>query len=113
LGMPGRVLADGKERCLDALRCECGEHCRRITWPRAIIECQYDFALLEEVMSLELLEAESRPTGRVYLHYARHSERVRIALASGNCKRSDRWRACGRRPGGLNGRPPRWRKGGA
>ena len=83
--MPGGVLADWKERRLDALRRERCEHCRRVTRPRAVVECQYDLALFEEVMSFELLKAEPRPTTRVYFDEAGHSERVRIGRTSGRC----------------------------
>ena len=44
------------------VRCE---HCRRVVNPRAIVERQYDFAGLEEVMLLEVFEAEARSTSRI------------------------------------------------
>jgi hypothetical protein len=53
-------------------------HCGRIHRPRAVVESQHDFLVLQEVVSLEVLETETRPARRIDLDHARNAERVRI-----------------------------------
>ena len=47
--------------------------------PRSVIEGEHDFALLQEVVSFELLEAEAGPACRVNLDHSRNTERFRVA----------------------------------
>ena len=50
---------------------------RRIARPRTVVEGQHDFLVAQEVVGLEMLEAEARAAGGVDLHHARDAERVR------------------------------------
>src|SRR5947209_3169000 len=80
-GMPARVFPDREESRLDALSGECREHGRSIARPRAVVERQHDLPRFQEIMRLEMLEAESGSAGGIYLHDARQTKRVRIARA--------------------------------
>src|SRR4051812_1818079 len=73
------MLADGEECGLDALRPECAQHRRRVPRPGTVVKRENDFAIAQEVMLLEMLEAEARPACRVDLHHARNAERGRVA----------------------------------
>src|SRR5207249_1380179 len=77
VGMPERVLADGEERRLDAMRGERAQHRGRGGRPRAVVEREHDLALAEKVVLLEVLEAEARAAGGVDLDHPRSAERAR------------------------------------
>ena len=65
------MLADLEERCLETIVGECPEHGGRVLGPRAVVEGQHHFAGAQEIVLLEMLEAEARPAGRVDLDDAR------------------------------------------
>ena len=58
--MPSRVLADFEEGRFQTFVGQRLEHSRR-TGPRTIVEGQYDFLVVEEIVLLEMLEAELGP----------------------------------------------------
>ena len=86
--MPAGVLADREEHRLGALIGERLEHGRRVARPRAVIESEHDLVVAQEVISLEMLEAEARAAGGVNLHDARNAEGIRVVTFG----RSGRWR---------------------
>ena len=98
-GMPAGMLADREEQRLGALVGQRLEHGRRVARPRAVVEGQHDFFVAQEVIGLEVLEAEAGAAGGVDLHHAGDAERVRIVAF------------CRRRPGQGPGHsaPRRWR----
>ena len=73
----GRVLADDEEGGLHALIGERLQHGRRGR-PRAVVEGEQHFVVAQEVVLLEMLEAEARTAGGVDLDRARNAERIRI-----------------------------------
>ena len=77
-GMIGGVLADREEHRLGAFIGERLEHGGRIGRPRAVVECQHDFLVGQEVELLEMLEAEARSAGGVDFHHAADAQRIRI-----------------------------------
>ncbi len=79
--MPHRVFSDREESCFDALRRECREHGRSIARPRSVVEGQHNLAHFQEIMRLEMLEAEAGSAGGIYFHDAGQSKRVRIPRA--------------------------------
>ena len=66
-GMPHCVLADVKERGFQTLIGQRLEHRRRALPPGAIVEGQDDLLVAQEVVPLEVLEAESGAAGGVDL----------------------------------------------
>jgi hypothetical protein len=73
----GGVLADGKERRLDAFvgqRLEHGGGGR----PGAVVEGQHHLVVAQEVVHLEMLESEAGSAGGVDFDGSGHAERVRI-----------------------------------
>ncbi len=107
VGVIGGVLADRKERRLHTMVGERREDCRCVVQPRAVVKRQHHFAGLEEVMLLEVLEAEARSASSVDLNGARCAERVRIARARGRCGEP----AARARRGSLRHHLRRWRCG--
>ncbi len=73
LGMPHRVLADLKERGFQTIVGERLEHGGGILRPRTVVERQHDLLLVEEVILLEMLEAEAGAAGGVDLDDARQA----------------------------------------
>src|SRR6266545_5101719 len=73
----GGVLADREEDRLGAMCRERGEHSRSIPWPGAIVEGQHDLALAQEVVVLEMLEAEAWAAGGVDFDHAGNAEGIR------------------------------------
>ena len=69
--VPSGVLADLEKRRLQALVGQCLEHGGRVARPRAIVEGQNNFLVAQEVILLEVLEAEAGAAGRVDLDDAR------------------------------------------
>ncbi len=69
-GLPHGVLADREEDRLGAMRREGCKHRRRMARPGAIVECQYHLARLQEVVALEVLEAEAGAAQGVDLDHA-------------------------------------------
>ena len=78
LGMIAGMLADREEHRLGALVGQRLEHALGVARPRAVVEGQHDFLVAQEVIGLEMLEAEAGAAGGVDLHHARDAERVRI-----------------------------------
>ena len=89
----GRMQADREEDRLGAMVRKRGQHGGGVARPRAIVEGQYDFAFAQEVVALEVLEAEARAAGSVDFHHAGDAKRVRIARAVHRGRR--RRRRCG------------------
>jgi hypothetical protein len=77
-GMVGRVLADREEHRLGAFIRERFEHGGRVYRPGTVVEGQHDFLVRQEVELLEMLEAETWPTGSVDFHHPADTERIRI-----------------------------------
>ncbi len=71
--MPDRVFTDLEERGFEAIIGKRLEHSRRVIRLRSVVEGQHDFVGAQEVVLLEMLEAEPRSTGRIDLNNARHS----------------------------------------
>src|SRR5579872_3169933 len=80
---PHGVLADLEEQRPCTIGLECRQHGRRIVWPRAIVEGEHDLAGLQEVVLLEMLEAEARSASGVDLDHAGNAQRVRMTRTSG------------------------------
>ena len=76
--MPAGMLADREKHRLGALIGERLEDAVGIARPRAVVERQHDFMVAQEVVSFEMLEAETGAAGGVDLHHARNAECVRI-----------------------------------
>src|SRR5260370_5514933 len=87
--MPHGMLADREEQGFGALRCQCLEHSRRIAGPWTVVESQHDFAVAQEVVSLELGEAKAWSSGGIDFNGAGNAKRRRIT------------RTCRRRRGGV------------
>src|SRR6185312_4531200 len=74
----------------------------------AVVEGQHNFLVAQEVIGLEVVEAEAGTTGGVDLDGTLHAERVRVAaLGRNGCRRcggsrSSGWRRCG--SGGADSR---------
>lgn len=77
-GMPTGVLADREEHCLGALFSQRLQHRRRVARPRTVVVSQHDFLVAEEVIRLEVFEAEAGSAGGVNLHHARDAKGVRV-----------------------------------
>ena len=88
--MIGRVLADREEHRLGAFVGERLQHGGRVVRPRAVIEGQHHFLVLQEVELLEMLEAEAGSACGVDRDGAGQAQRIRIG-ASG-LLRNDRRR---------------------
>jgi hypothetical protein len=101
-GVPHRVLADLDERGLEAIVGERLEHGRRVLRPGAVVEGQHNFLIAQEIVLLEMLEAEARSAGRVDLDDARQAHAARL-VAQGDI--------VGRAGGAGRGRRP-WRRAG-
>ena len=82
VGMIRRVLADDEKRCLETVVGERLEHLRRRD-PRPVVESEDDFSILQEVVILEMLEAEPGTARRVDLDSARHRKRVGVRAFGG------------------------------
>ena len=80
----GRVLADDEECRLHALLGQCRQNLRRCR-PRAVVEGEQNLLVTQEVVLLEMLEAETGTAGGVDLNSAGDPERVRVlALGAGS-----------------------------
>src|SRR5512143_4236830 len=101
--VPARVFADRKKDRLGALVGKGLEHSRRMTWPGPIVEGEYDLVVTQEIVGLEVFEAEARPSGRVDLDHTSDAECIRI-IACRCCRRRRRGWRC-RRRGGRRVRP--------
>src|SRR5438552_10173518 len=75
---PTRVFADLKECRLGAAVLQRLEHHRRVSRPGAVVECQSDFPIAQEIILLEMLGSERRAACRIDLNDPREPERVRI-----------------------------------
>src|SRR5262245_8715155 len=73
------MQTDGKENGLGAVERQCREYGLSIFRPRSVIEREHDFALLQKVVSLELLETEAGPACRVNLDHSRDTKRFGLA----------------------------------
>ena len=102
-GLIGGVQADREEDRLGAVRLQRREHGRGVLRPGAVVEGQHDLAFAQEVVALEMLEAEAGAAGGVDLDDARHAECIGIARARrGRGRRRRRsGSGCGRRLGGC------------
>src|SRR5262249_26853756 len=78
LRVPTRMLADRKEKRLGALVGQGLEYGRCMSGPRAVVERQDDFMVTQEIVSLEMLEAEAGSARGVDLDNAGNSEGIRI-----------------------------------
>src|SRR5579872_196255 len=72
------MLADREEDAGRALVGQRLEDGGRILRPRTVVKGQHDLLVAQEVELLEMLEAETRPTGGVDLDDAADPERIRI-----------------------------------
>jgi len=127
----GGVQADREEDRLGAVRGERGEHRRGVLRPGAVVEGEHDLAFAQEIMALEVLEAEAGAARGVDFDHPRDTQGIGIAArgrhGGGHRRRRRRlsdygWRghrALGRivrnrhnRPGSaaLGGRCLRWRE---
>jgi hypothetical protein len=79
----GGVFSDREEGCLGALVRQRLEHRGGVVRPRAVVEGQNDFALFQEIVLLEMLEAEARAAGGIDFDRAREPEGIRIAACRG------------------------------
>jgi hypothetical protein len=68
-GLVGGVQADREENRLGAVRGERGEHGGGVLRPRAVVECEHDLAFAQEVVALEVFEAEAGAAGGVDLDH--------------------------------------------
>src|SRR5262249_56329469 len=84
----GRVEADREEDRLGAMGGKSGQHRWGIFWPGIVVEGEYDLALTQEIVLLEVLKPELRAAGRVDLDHARNAQSVGISDA-GRCR--GRW----------------------
>ena len=84
---------------------ERGEHGRGVARPGAIIEGEHDLARPQEIVALEVLEAETGPAGGVDLHHPGDAERIGIAGAGIGDRRSSGRRG---RKSSHGGRRRRW-----
>ncbi len=91
IGTIAGVFADREEQRLGALVAQRLEHTLGIARPRTVVESQHDFFFAQEVVGLEVLEAETGAAGGVDLNHALDAEAVRI-VAFGLC---DGWRGGG------------------
>jgi hypothetical protein len=78
-GLIRGMQADREEDCLGAVRGERGEHCLRILRPGAVVEREHHLAFAQEVMALEVLEAEAGAAGGVDFDHARDAQGIGIA----------------------------------
>ena len=78
----GRVLADDEECRLHALIGERRQNLRGGR-PGAVVEGEQDFLVAQEVVLLEMLEAEAGTTGGVDFDGARYPEGIRIGAFCG------------------------------
>ena len=90
-GMPRRVLADLEECRLQTFVGQRLEDGGRVRRPRTVVEGQNDLLVAEEVVLLEVLEAEARAAGGVDLDDARQTHAARFVA----------WRNVARRRRGL------------
>jgi hypothetical protein len=72
------VEADREKDGFGAVRRERGQDRRRVLWPRPIVESKHNLPFTQEVMRLEMLEAESGATCGVDLDDARYTECIGI-----------------------------------
>ena len=68
---------------------------RSVARPRAVVEGQHHLVFAQEIVGLELLEAEAGPVGGIDLHHAGDAERIRIP--AGQTRRGDDIGTAGRR----------------
>ena len=78
-GLVGGMRADREEDRLGAMRGERGEHCRGVLGPRAVIEGEHDLAFAQEIMALEVLEAEAGAAGGVDFDHPRDAQGIGVA----------------------------------
>ena len=91
LGMPAGVLADREEHGLGALVGQRLEHALGVAGPGAVVEGQHDLVVAQEVIGLEVLEAEAGRAGGVDFHHALDAEGFRIvAFLFGQCRERGR-----------------------
>ena len=72
-GLIGRVGADREKDRLGAVGGERGQDRRGVLGPGAVIEGQHDLAGAQEIMALEVLEAELRTAGGIDLDHSGHA----------------------------------------
>ena len=87
-GLVGGMKPDREEDRLGAVGGEGGENCGRVLRPGAVVEGQHDLAFAQEIMALEVLEAEAGAAGGVDLDGAGDPEG--IGVAAGGCGRRRR-----------------------
>jgi hypothetical protein len=73
--------ANGEENRFGAVERQCRKYGLCIFRPRSVIEREHDFALLQKVVSLELLEAEAGSACRVDLDHSGDTKRFGVAPA--------------------------------
>ena len=79
------MQADREEDRLGAVRGERREHRRRVLRPGAVVEGQHHLAFAQEIVALEMLEAEAGAAGGVDLDHPRDPQRIGIAASRRSC----------------------------
>src|SRR5258708_25224048 len=75
-GLVGGVQADREEDRLGAVRGKRGEHRRGVLRPGTVVEGEHDLAFAQEVVALEVLEAEAGAAGGVDFDQSRYTYRI-------------------------------------
>src|SRR2546429_6738499 len=78
-GLVGRMQADWEKDRLGAVRRERGKHRRGVLRPRAVVEGEHHLAFAQEIMALEVLEAEAGAAGCVDFDHPRDAQGIGIA----------------------------------
>src|ERR1051325_1301084 len=74
--MPHGMFADRKKHCLRALLCQRLQHRWRVAGPRTVVEGEHYFPITQEIVCLEVLEPEARPSSRVDFNDTCDAERT-------------------------------------
>jgi len=117
-GLVGGMGADREEDRLGAVCGKRGEHGGRVLGPWTIVEGEHDLALAQEVVALEMLEAETGAAGGIDLNHPRDAQGIGVAARGRHGGGQGRCRRLGdddRRLGGAGGpahggvvHSPRW-----
>src|ERR1051325_10872979 len=76
--VPASVLADWEEYRLGALISQRLEYCRRVARPRTIVEGEHDLVVLQKIVGLEMLKAETGAARGIDLNHTGNAEGVGI-----------------------------------
>ena len=94
LRMPSPMLADLEEGRFEAFACQRLDHGGGVAGPGPVVERQHDFLVAEEVILLEMLEAEAWTTRGVDLHDARQAHAARLVARRNGGHRRRGLRLC-------------------